>query len=107
MRIAVISDIHGNLIGLEAVLAEIHATGVDQIICLGDRIQGGPQPAQVAARLRELAIPIVMGNADSLLLTGQDTSLEPTEPARWQKLLTVREWTLSQLSDEDCVFIAG
>lgn len=107
MRIAVISDIHGNLLGLEAVLTEIRASGVDQIICLGDCIQGGPQPAQVAARLRELAFPIVMGNADSFLLTGEDTALEPTDPAHWQKLLTVREWTLSQLSNEDRAYIAG
>jgi predicted phosphodiesterase len=106
MRIAVISDIHGNLVSLDAVLAEIRANSADQIICLGDCVQGGPQPAQVVARLRELACPIVMGNADSFLLTGEDTALEPTDPARWEKLLAVREWTLSQLSSEDRAFIA-
>ena len=36
MRIALISDIHGNLVSLEAVLADIRQTGVDQIVCLGD-----------------------------------------------------------------------
>jgi predicted phosphodiesterase len=107
MRIAVISDMHGNLVSLDAVLTEISASGVDQIICLGDCVQGGPQPAQVVARLRELACPIVMGNADSFLLTGENTSLELIDPARWEKLLAVREWTLSQLSREDCAFIAG
>jgi predicted phosphodiesterase len=107
MRIAVISDMHGNRVALDAVLSEISRSSVDQIICLGDCVQGGPQPAQVVARLRELACPIVMGNADSFLLTGEDTALEPTEPARWEKLLKVREWTLSQLGKDDLAFIAG
>src|SRR6185436_18635010 len=107
MRIAVISDMHGNLISLDSVLTEIRANSVDQIICLGDCVQGGPQPAEVIARLRELACPIVLGNADSFLLTGENTSIEPIDPARWEKLLVVREWTLSQLSREDRAFIAG
>jgi predicted phosphodiesterase len=107
MRIAIISDMHGNLIGLDAVLAEIRASNVDQIICLGDCIQGGPQPAEVITRMRELACPIVMGNADSFLLTGQNTALEPMDPLRWEKLLAVREWTRSKLSEEDYAFIAG
>src|SRR3954464_9397060 len=107
MRIAVISDMHGNLVSLDAVLTEIRASSVDQIICLGDCVQGGPQPAQVVARLRELACPVVMGNAHSFLLTGEDTALEPTDPAHWEKLLAVREWTLSQLSSADRAFIAG
>jgi predicted phosphodiesterase len=107
MRIAAISDMHGNLVSLDAVLTEIRASSVDQIICLGDCVQGGPQPALVVARLRELACPIVMGNADSFLLTGEDTAVEPSDPARWEKLLAVREWTLSQLSSEDRAFIAG
>ena len=40
------------------------------MVCLGDAIQGGPQPAQVVSRLKELACPVVMGNADAWLLTG-------------------------------------
>ena len=65
MRVAVISDMHGNIIGVEAALADIRSSAVDQLICLGDCIQGGPQPTEVVACLRELACPIVMGNADS------------------------------------------
>jgi predicted phosphodiesterase len=107
MRVAVISDMHGNIMGLDAALADIRAAGVDQTICLGDCIQGGPQPAEVVARLRELACPIVMGNADSFLLTGKDTAGEPTPPERWTELLAVREWTLSKLSKADLDFIAG
>jgi len=44
MRIAVISDVHGNDLAFEAVESDIQKQSVDQIICLGDAIQGGPQP---------------------------------------------------------------
>jgi predicted phosphodiesterase len=55
MRIAVISDIHGNAYALDAALADMASQGVDQIVCLGDAIQWGPQPAETVQRLRELA----------------------------------------------------
>jgi len=44
MRIAVISDMHGNDLAFEAVEADLLQQKVDQIVCLGDAIQGGPQP---------------------------------------------------------------
>jgi predicted phosphodiesterase len=64
MKIAILSDMHGNALALEAVLEDMHLAYVDQIVCLGDAIQGGPQPAQVIAHLRTLGCPVVMGNAD-------------------------------------------
>src|SRR5579862_6910854 len=104
MRIAVISDIHGNCFALDTVLADIRQQAVEHIVCLGDAIQGGAQPAQTVQRLRELHCPIVMGNADAWLLTGQDTS--PLEQAS-ESQLAVRAWSLSQLSEEDRAWIAG
>ena len=97
MRIAVISDVHGNLIGLDATLADLQAQPADQIVFLGDMIQGGPQPAEVLARLRELACPVVMGNADAWLLTGTATGEEPTT----ERQLAVREWQLARLTADD------
>ena len=72
MNVAVISDIHGNQTAFDAVLADIAAQGItrDRIVCLGDAIQGGPQPVEVVATLRDLGCPVVMGNADDWLLTG-------------------------------------
>ena len=46
MRIAVISDVHGNCVGLDAVLADLQQHPADQIVCLGDMIQGGPRPGR-------------------------------------------------------------
>lgn len=106
MRIAVISDIHGNGVALDAVLVQFQLQAVDQVVCLGDAIQGGPQPAQVAARLREMACPVVMGNADAWLLTGKETGNEQISPERRQKLDVIREWSLAQLGPDDREFIA-
>jgi predicted phosphodiesterase len=105
MRIAVLSDIHGNCLALDKVLDDLQQYKVDQIICLGDAIQGGPQPDQVAARLRELSCAIVMGNADAWLLTGDETGNEVISDERRQILNSVREWTLSQLSPVETDFI--
>ena len=105
MRIAIISDIHGNDLAFEAALNDIRQQGVDKIVCNGDCIQGGPQPAQVVARLRALGCPIVIGNADAYLLSGYDEEDATTPPDRLQRLQTVREWSLSQLNDADRAFI--
>jgi len=102
MRIAILSDVHGNCIGLDAALTDLQQHPADQIVCLGDMIQGGPQPAEVVARLRALDCPVVMGNADAWLLTGQTTD---AEPATIQQL-AVREWQLTRLTPEDRAFIA-
>jgi putative phosphoesterase len=102
MRIAVISDIHGNCVALDAVLADLQAHAIDQIVCLGDAIQGGPQPAAVVARLRELGCPVVSGNADAFLLSGADGNESVTAQQR-----AAREWSLAQLSEEDRAFIAA
>jgi predicted phosphodiesterase len=104
VRVAVISDIHGNAFALDAVLADVRRDAIDRGVCLGDAIQGGAQPAEVVARLRELAWLVVMGNADAWLLTGEETGAEPPATA-WMQ--AVREWSLGQLSAEDRRFVAA
>lgn len=106
MRIAVISDIHGNCVALDAALADIRRDQVDHLVCLGDAIQGGPQPAEVVARLRDLGCPVVMGNADAWLLSGEETGHEDIPAERLRKMEQVRQWSLAQLSDDDRAFIA-
>lgn len=107
MRIGVFSDMHGNYVAFEAVLDDLKQAGVDRLVCLGDAVQGGPQPAQVVARLRELACPVVMGNADDWMLTGKETGADLIAEERLRKMNAVREWSLAQLSAEDQAFIAG
>ena len=68
MKLAVISDIHGNLPALDAVLADIQSQGVDQIVNLGDIVSGGLFPAETADRLMPLNIPTIKGNHERQLL---------------------------------------
>jgi predicted phosphodiesterase len=106
MRIAIISDIHGNCVALDAVLNDIKGTDVDQIVCLGDAVQGGPQPVEVVTRLRELDCPVVMGNADDWLLTGIDSGAENIPEERRARMDKVRDWQLTRLSENDLGFIS-
>ena len=106
MRIAVFSDMHGNCVALDAVLADIRGALADRLVCLGDALQGGPQPASIVARLRDLACPVVMGNADAWLLTGEDRGAEQIDDERRRQMDAVRAWTLAQLSADDRAFIA-
>lgn len=69
MRIAAISDIHGNLAALDAVLADIDRRGVDLIVNLGDILSGPLDPAGTADRLIALAPPTIRGNHERQLLT--------------------------------------
>jgi len=63
-RFAVFSDVHGNLPGLEAIVSDIEARSVPDVLCLGDLVGYGPFPNEVAALVRERAIPTLMGNYD-------------------------------------------
>jgi putative phosphoesterase len=63
-RIAVITDIHGNLLALEAALAAIDAIGVDEIYCGGDLVGYGPHPNEVYALIEDRGIPTIYGNYD-------------------------------------------
>jgi len=66
VRIALISDLHANLVALDAVLADAAAAGVDRVVCLGDIVSLGPEPRATLARLRDAGIPCVQGNHDPL-----------------------------------------
>lgn len=68
MKIAAISDIHGNLRALDAVLADIARRGADQIVNLGDLLSGPLQPRETAARLMTLGLPTIRGNHERQLL---------------------------------------
>ncbi|WP_130834765.1 metallophosphoesterase family protein [[Erwinia] mediterraneensis] len=91
MKLAVISDIHGNLPALDAVLADIQSQGVDQIVNLGDIVSGGLFPAETADRLMSLNIPTVRGNHERQLLE-QDFSDMSLSDSHAFKSLQAAHW---------------
>ena len=68
MRIALVSDIHGNLPALEAVVADIQRRAVDEIVCLGDNISGPLLPRETAQYLMASGWTILAGNHERQVL---------------------------------------
>jgi predicted phosphodiesterase len=68
MKIAIISDIHGNYEALLSVQMDIQKADVDKIVCLGDFIGYGPQPEEVTQFLMENDIPCVLGNHENAII---------------------------------------
>lgn len=91
--LALLSDQHGNDVAFRAALDDVERLGVEEIVCLGDVVQGGTEPAQTLDRLATLGCETVLGNADAFLLEVPVDSPEPVT----ERQLEVREWTLSQL----------
>ncbi len=105
VRIALIADIHGNGVALDAVLTSIEREGIDRIVCLGDVAATGPQPRQVIARLRDLDCPVVMGNADAFLLN--PSSAPESIGGEAGMLLDIDLWASGQLAAEDREFLGS
>lgn len=102
MKIALMSDIHGNFVALEAVLAALRQEAPDQIVCLGDVVVGGPQPREVLTAVRALSCPVVMGNTDEWLLSPTPFTIRSEAD---QILYDVELWGTNQLTDEDKAFV--
>jgi putative phosphoesterase len=98
MRLALISDIHGNAIALEAVLRQLAAQNVTQLICLGDVASTGPQPREVIQRLQALGCPVVMGNMDAWLLEPEPKAQPDLRRQLWQD---IDLWCAQQLSSAE------
>lgn len=102
MRVALISDIHGNLPALKAVIAQLERERFDQLVCLGD-VAVGPQPIETLRHIQALDCPVVMGNWDHYLLDGT-----PNIAGELRDVLTdICSWTAEELSSNDREYIAG
>ena len=106
MKIAVISDIHGNLTALESVLPEIE--DADKIVCLGDVALVGPQPRGVVTLLRKMKWPCVLGNTDETLAKSrvEDYSHMQVPQAERRRMMDLDRWTRTELDDSDKKFLS-
>jgi predicted phosphodiesterase len=90
LRLACISDIHGNIAALDAVLADIDRRGVDEVWALGDLVALGPYPVEVLERLAEVpAIRFLSGNTDRYTVTGDRPPPSSEEAAADPSLVPV------------------
>jgi predicted phosphodiesterase len=120
MRLAVLSDIHGNLLALETALADLENQGaVDLIWCLGDLAAFGPRPAECIRLLRERResfgkekFHIIGGNTDRWLVTGErgkqvapDEETFKTLAQMWNDRDSGLNWGVGQLSYDDYQFL--
>jgi predicted phosphodiesterase len=87
MTTAIVSDIHGNLTALEAVIADLDRRNPDLILQGGDLALMGAEPAEVVDRVRELGWPGVVGNTDELLWRPEEHATQIQRAPALQPLL--------------------
>lgn len=104
MRIAIVSDIHGNRTAFEAVLADLRRASPDLILHGGDLPHGGASPAEIVDRIRELGWPGVLGNTDEMLFAPQTLTDFAALSPKLQPLFAVIEemaaWTREALGEK-------
>jgi putative phosphoesterase len=105
-QVAVITDIHGNLAALEAVLAHIDGLGIERIYCGGDLVGYGPHPNEVCALIAEREIPTIYGNYDYAIARDEEDCgcAYVSQHDRDLGQLSV-DWTLAHTSRESKDFM--
>lgn len=100
MRVAVISDIHGNQLAFEAVLHDLaEQPQIDQTVIAGDLCLNGPRPRQALEMARELGCPVIMGNVDFEVANG---ALD-----KGTKKRTTVSWTREEIGQSGIDYLAG
>jgi predicted phosphodiesterase len=103
MRVAIFSDVHGNLTALEAVLADIKQQAPDLIFFAGDLCLSGARPSACLQRLRQENISPIYGNTDEEIskrpLLSDD--IEAEKQARLEEVDDIVGWTMAQLTEKE------
>jgi predicted phosphodiesterase len=104
MRIAVLSDIHGNRTAFEAVFADLQQTSPDLILHGGDLADAGASPVEIVDRIRDLGWPGVVGNTDEMLFRPESleefASQSSASPSLWTAIRQMAAVTRTMLGEE-------
>ncbi|PLT35581.1 metallophosphoesterase [Bacillus sp. V5-8f] len=103
MKIAFISDIHGNATALESVLKDINQRSVDKIFVLGDICYRGLEPQRSLDLVRSLDTQVIKGNADEWVIRGVREGEVPDSAI--EIMNQERDWTYSKLDDESIQYL--
>jgi predicted phosphodiesterase len=101
MRIALLSDVHGNLPAFEAVLADVESEGVDELWCLGDLVGYGAEPDGCVELARDTCTVCLAGNHD--LVVTQEIPISDFSPSAAAAAL----WTRENIGAEALEFLRG
>lgn len=104
-RIAVLSDVHGNVPALEAVVEDVAAQGVDEVLVGGDLVGRGPEGSRVARRIRELGWSAIGGNHEDYLLSFRRGEV----PGEWRftEEWAAARWMAAELEPEDVRYLGS
>jgi putative phosphoesterase len=108
MRIALISDIHGNAAALEAALAQIEGAAPDRIVVLGDLVLNGPSPVEAVEAVMALEAAgalVIAGNTDIAVADGDYTAAFPWLDEVPAGHKAASEWAREQLRDEQLEYL--
>lgn len=104
MKIAILSDVHGNAVALDAVIKDLHAKKVERVIVLGDLAYRGPEPARSIEIIQALSDEVIKGNADEWVVRGVRNGEAP------QQALAImqeeQQWIRSRLNEEHVEYLA-
>jgi predicted phosphodiesterase len=103
MKVAFISDIHGNAIALDAVLHDIEEKGIAKTYVLGDLCYRGPEPKRSLDLVRSLNTEVIKGNADEWVVRGVREGEVPQKAV--ELMNTERQWTVEKLDHEDLAYL--
>ena len=111
MRVAIVSDIHGNLTAFEAVLADLRKTSPDLIFHGGDLADSGSSPVEIVDRVRDLGWQGVIGNTDEMLAmpeTLEEFVSQSLAPASmWSAIREMAAATRAALGEERIAWLRG
>jgi len=111
MRIAILSDIHGNRTAFEAVLADLEQTSPDLILHGGDLADAGASPVEIVDRIRDLGWQGVVGNTDEMLFRPESleefASQSSAPPSLWTAIRQMAAATRTLLGEERIAWLRG
>ena len=111
MRIAILSDIHGNRTAFEAVLADLRQTAPDLILHGGDLADSGASPVEIVDRIRDLGWQGVVGNTDEMLFRPESleefASQSSAPPSLWVAIRQMAAATRAMLGEERIAWLRG